>query len=159
VAHLRGDHARAVSLLERSAALARGRGTRLTAAEASAYLAAALLALGDIDRAAPTLREAILVRQYLPGTIQVSDLLALAAALTARRGHAAGAARLLGAAHVQRERLGLVVAPTFAQAMAVAEGAARVTLGDEAFSGAYAEGRALSLDDAVALALEQTASA
>ena len=63
------------------------------------------------------------------------------------------AARLAGAAQQQREerRLRLRVEPHRSQHLAD-QGAARLALGDAAFEAAFGEGRALSLDDAVAFA-------
>jgi tetratricopeptide (TPR) repeat protein len=157
-AHLRGEHVRAVQLLERSVALARARGIRTGIAETLTNLGASLLALGDANRAAVTVHEALELRQTFFVPSNVSALVAVAAAVAARQGQAGAAARLLGAAEAQRERHALLASALFTEAVASADSAARAAMGEEAFTAAYAEGRALSLDDAVALAVEQTAS-
>ncbi len=63
------------------------------------------------------------------------------------------AARLWGAAEVIRERLGAPLPPAGRSRFAASVARARATLGDGAFEAAWAEGRALPLDQAVASAL------
>jgi hypothetical protein len=67
----------------------------------------------------------------------------------------ARAAQLLGAAGAEQERTG-TRAPGFALGgIAQLMAAVRVALGDGAFATAFSEGRALTRDAAIALALEQ----
>ena len=66
-------------------------------------------------------------------------------------------ARLLGAAEALREKHGTPVAPVERADYASSLAAAREGLGDEAFAAAWAEGRAMSLEAAVALALPSRA--
>jgi hypothetical protein len=64
------------------------------------------------------------------------------------------AARLFGAAEALREAIGVHVRSSDHDDEDQAIAAIRAILGEDAFAGAWAEGRALPLDQAVALALE-----
>jgi hypothetical protein len=71
-----------------------------------------------------------------------------------RQGHAVKCARLLGAAATKREANGTTIEDPNWQAMTEAMIAdARNTLGEEQWAAAFAEGRALSLEEAIAEAL------
>ena len=63
------------------------------------------------------------------------------------------AARLFGAAQAARTRLGLPTSGAFGPYWREHQAATRVALGDVMFDAAYADGAALSLDEAVADAL------
>jgi hypothetical protein len=81
------------------------------------------------------------------------------AGLLAAQQRAAAAARLCGAAAIVLERIGVSRLLYFDQERWESTHLAlRASLGEEAFADAWAEGRALSLDAAVALALERTAA-
>jgi hypothetical protein len=67
-------------------------------------------------------------------------------------------ARLGGAAEAQREALGVPLAPATRSDQDQALRALRAALGEEGFAAAWAEGQALSLEEAVALALQDSAS-
>jgi DNA-binding SARP family transcriptional activator len=116
-----------------------------------AFLAAVELAEGHVDEAFARFCDA------LPYHLGLDDAWGLAldieglAAVAARRGRHADAARLLGAVDALRER-GAVALPAFEAADRERRVAhARGRLG-AAFDAAYAEGRALAMDDVVALA-------
>ena len=80
--------------------------------------------------------------------------LAMLAHCAADTGSHTEAARLLGAADALRERFGLKWFPRLlAVGRAEAQDTTRVALGDEQFDAAYAEGRALDAEQAVAYAL------
>ena len=66
--------------------------------------------------------------------------------------------RLLGTAQTLREAIGSPMAPPDRPLVARAVAAARRSLGDDAFSTAWAEGRALTLEQAVAYALDEPPS-
>ena len=67
------------------------------------------------------------------------------------------AARLWGASEREREVLSLPITPENQKWLTVQVTAARAALNDDAaFDAAWQEGRALTLDDAVALALKET---
>ena len=58
-----------------------------------------------------------------------------------------------------REALGTPVQPVERRTFEPAVAAARASLGEEAFAAAWVEGRAMSLEQAIAYALEKTAPA
>jgi len=110
-----------------------------------------------VAHAAARFRESLaLAHQEMGGRTYTAVSLAGLAGVTLRMSNPGDAARLLGAAYLLQEQAGFVTWPEF---MALARDIAeemRAALGAEAFTATCAEGRALSLDDAVALALEQT---
>lgn len=135
------------------------------------YIEGMILALGDlgnlardqadIARALVLYREALDLGHSHPGTRVVIEVIEAVAIVAATSGQAERAARLLGSARAQRERLGLrygVQADQLAQEQAMAS--ARAALGEQLFATAWSEGRALSPAQAVAEAREdfQTAS-
>jgi hypothetical protein len=68
------------------------------------------------------------------------------------------AARLLGAAHAMREAIGAPHWPSERAAYDADVDVAREGLGDRAFAAAWAQGWAMSLEQAIAYALEGTGS-
>jgi hypothetical protein len=66
------------------------------------------------------------------------------------------AARLFGAAEGLREAMGAPLPPSDRAEYDRDVAAARTALGEEAFAAAWQAGRAMSLDDAVAFALDET---
>jgi hypothetical protein len=72
------------------------------------------------------------------------------------QGRAAQAARLSGAIAALRDALGIPLPPMFEALSQQTATAGRALVGDEAFTTAWGAGRALSLDEAIALALEET---
>jgi hypothetical protein len=69
------------------------------------------------------------------------------------------ATRLLGAPAAQREALGRPLQPAERQVVEGAIAAAQVRLGDMAYAAAVTEGRVISLEQAVAYALDETGPA
>ena len=70
-------------------------------------------------------------------------------------GDAEGAARLFGAAEALRQAIGAPIHPPESALYESCIEAVRCRLGRQAFEAAWAEGRALSLEQAVAFALEE----
>jgi len=75
------------------------------------------------------------------------------------RGEGARAARLWGAAAAARAALGAPPWPAFRPAHEASVAAARTALGEEAFAAAWEEGQALSLEQAIAAALDDATKA
>jgi hypothetical protein len=82
--------------------------------------------------------------------VGLGDLAAVVVAL----GQPLRGARLGGVAEALREALGVPLAPAARSNQDQAVQAMRAALGEEAFAAAWAEGRAMPLEEAVALALE-----
>jgi hypothetical protein len=77
------------------------------------------------------------------------------AEVSARQGEWQRAARLFAAAEVLRRTVSASLAPAERVDLAESVAAIRAALGEEAFSQAWSEGRAMSLEEAVAYALEE----
>jgi non-specific serine/threonine protein kinase len=105
---------------------------------------------GDHARALEFYREALDLGRSHPGTRVVTEVIEAAGIVAAAVGQAERAARLLGAARAQRDRLGLRYRVREDQiALEHAVAAARTTLGEQAFATAWADGRTLSPGRAV----------
>jgi predicted ATPase len=154
-----GDTARRKALHQEVLAVARATGDDMVAALQLWQLAeVALHDDGQPDVALKMAREAIqLARRGGQPTLVVEALLAVTDALETR-GEAATAARLLGAAARMRDEMG---GGSAWMGEVIDEQRAALTrdLGADAFDATWAEGRRLSTDDAVALALEETRDA
>ena len=72
---------------------------------------------------------------------------------------AARAAHLLGAAEAQFQAMGAAMWPADHRDRERSMAAIRAALNEEAFAAAWAEGRAMSLEQAIAYALEETKDA
>jgi tetratricopeptide (TPR) repeat protein len=111
---------------------------------------------GDYERAFALLRvstELLKEIRYVSGLL---DSLATSAELLARLGEAESAARLWGAYHALGEEIGRRAAhPLEVAARDESANAVREVLGDHLFERAWTEGGRLTLDQAVALALER----
>ncbi len=147
-----GDVMRAVVMLEECLAFARDNAYGYERVTTPTYLARALLAAGDLDRAEALLREALstAVGMGYYNTYEMFDVLA---AVAAEKGQSLRCALLNGAAergltarnHYRRENLDWEFAPHLAKA--------RAALGDAAYDTALAEGRAMTVEQAMAYAL------
>jgi non-specific serine/threonine protein kinase len=120
-----------------------------------------ILALGDLGnlardqddyaRALALYREALDLGKRHPGTRVVTEVVEAVGIMAAAVGQAERAARLLGAAKAQRDRLGLRYRAKEDQtALENAVAAARAALEEPAFAAAWAAGRTLSPSQAVA---------
>jgi non-specific serine/threonine protein kinase len=156
----RGDLVLAVTHLEEGLRLEREAG----------YTEGMNLALGDLGnlardqddyaRAMALYREALELGRGHPGTRVVIEVIEAVGIMAATVGQAERAARLLGAAKAQRDRLGLRYGVREDQvALEHAVAAARAALGAHAFVAAWAAGRTLSPGQAVSEAGDAIASA
>lgn len=156
-AHLVNDHAEAERLLQRVAAHPRAWGS--VRHFALAALGEAQLELGNALLARTSFAEALAQARPMHGTLTILKCFSgLARVWAAEGGDAARSARLLGAAAAQAERLGMPHLPTDTAAVERATAAARATLGEPVFDAAFAQGRAMTLDQAAEYALEGCAS-
>jgi hypothetical protein len=148
------DPASARSFFEESLAVARSLGDRFHIARWTAFLGAVALHQGEWEQARALYREALM------GCQEVADRRAIAGCLSGLAAVAAQpqpdrAARLFGAAEALRQAMGahrsLIDPPGYEHTMA----AIRAQLDEQAFATAWAEGRAMSLEEAVCIALEE----
>jgi predicted ATPase/DNA-binding XRE family transcriptional regulator len=156
IVQFRGEPERATALYKESAQMFQAVGDKSGLAGSLRSLGVLLSEQGEPDAALPLLMESLEINRR-SGHVQgiVSCIKMLAVALAACGDHNR-AARLLAAGEAQHERMGMgqsrIYKPLYERAIADA----RTGLGEEAFAAAWAGGRTLSLDAAVALALHGT---
>jgi predicted ATPase/DNA-binding CsgD family transcriptional regulator/Tfp pilus assembly protein PilF len=151
----RGDVARAAVRFEEALDIFRATGNAFGPGIVLSNLGKVARRQGDYPRAATLFTES-LVHRYEQGDKQsiASSLRSLAFVAAMMRQHTR-AARLWGAADALTESIG-AQPPRHADRAHDAIAATRRGLGDEVFAAAWAAGRALSLDEAVAEALQAT---
>jgi hypothetical protein len=109
---------------------------------------------GDYTRAAALIGESLVLSRAIEAREQAADGLETIVLVAVGRGLPTRAAQLAGAAEALRDALDVPMRPHQQTIYAQALHAIRAALGEEAFVAAWAEGRVLSLEQAVALALE-----
>lgn len=97
-------------------------------------------------------------RRELGDARVVVDGLEISALLALTVGQMDRAARLLGAADALRETIGQPLSPSERAGVDVDVATVRTALGDDAFTAAWAVGRAMSLEEVIAYALEDPSS-
>jgi predicted ATPase/DNA-binding CsgD family transcriptional regulator len=148
-AYRRGDYAAAAALADRVLAVSR-EGPFPTLLVAGLVTAGqCTCALGESRRAVEALREALGLARDLGSRLWIADALVGLADVATTTGDAARGARLLGAADALAARLGVPVLPHHGLHRR-AHAAARTALGEPAFANAWAAGKALPLEEALA---------
>jgi predicted ATPase len=150
-----GDPGGAIEHAELGLENARARGDRLVAYVALFTLAEAALALGELDNARTMLREGIALSMETGDRPNLAFYLDALAVVSVEQGDMTHAARLIGAAASVRDVAGAVVYRYYLpdeQRRASALATARQTLGPTGYDVSYAEGYALDVDGAAALA-------
>ena len=122
------------------------KGSALTA---RAYIA---MAQGEPGQAIRDAHESLAIAQEKGAHLRVPDTLDCLARLHADMGNHAFAAQLFGAAAGTRERRGPIRLPVFSEGHAKAVAESREALGEKDFDAGWAEGAALSTDEAIAYA-------
>ncbi|MFN8483159.1 MAG: helix-turn-helix domain-containing protein [Anaerolineae bacterium] len=153
VAAAQGDYATARGHFAQSAAIRRRLGDKSFLAYSLGWLALVSVRLGDLDAARAALEEGVAVRRELGDEGGLAASCEGLAAMAAAEGKAARAARLFGAAERVRERAGNSVPNTEMGEYRHNVAVARSQMAEDEFAAAWAEGRAMSLDEALALAL------
>jgi non-specific serine/threonine protein kinase len=120
-------------------------------------LSYAALHQGDYERAEALVREGLALLWELESKYFVNFGLEVSAGPAAAKGQPERAARLLGAAEALREAMGLGLQPADQFEIDRYEAAAREQLDEATFEAAWAEGRAMTLEEAVAYALGEDA--
>jgi tetratricopeptide (TPR) repeat protein len=149
-----GDDARAAALLEESLALYRELGDRRGIAASINNLGNVLYQQGAHGRARALFEEGLLLSRDIGAQDLGENALEALTRVAGAQGQARQAALLGGAAEALREALGTPLPPDERAGHASAVQVARTALGEERFAAAWAEGRALPLEEAIALALE-----
>jgi ATP/maltotriose-dependent transcriptional regulator MalT len=148
-----GDLAGARTQLEEALPLFHAYGDVFKELVTQIELGGVVLEQGEVEGGASRAREGLLLlrdsgmRWYLP------EALELVAGLCAACGRPQQSARLFGAAEGAREMTGAVLQPQGEKAYARDVRAARAGLSEEAFKGAWSDGRSLSLEQSIEEAL------
>jgi predicted ATPase/DNA-binding CsgD family transcriptional regulator len=151
-ARLSGDYARARSAYERSLAIAERTGDARRQYYVLYNLAFVAQREGDHREAIRTIRRSLVLCQSLGvQTDVIQELLALAGSLAAL-GEPLRAAHLLGAAHAFLQRSDALIDPSDQPEHERNMAFVRAQLGEAAFEAAWAEGQAMTFDQAVAYA-------
>jgi non-specific serine/threonine protein kinase len=145
--------------MEQAHSLTRQQGDPWSIAFALSILGNLVLLRGEVARAAALQRESLALRQAIEDVVGIGRCLDGVGWVASAAGQPARAARLFGAAELLRERVGAAPHPPWRAEHERYVAAARASLGHDAFATAWAEGRALSLDQAITSALTTEAPA
>jgi tetratricopeptide (TPR) repeat protein len=155
VAHDQGDYLAARALYEQSLAIARELGDQWRVARSLSDLGIVAHDQGDYGVAGALHQEVLVIRRDLGDRLGIAISLEGLAAVFAGLGSSLRAARIWGAAERQRAVVGSPLwprdRPDYNRNVAVARAA-----DDAAFDDAWREGGALTLEQAIDLALDQT---
>jgi predicted ATPase len=155
VAGRRGDRGRARALLEEALAINRETGYRTYEFHNLSNLSALARCEGDLTAARQLLAEALTMQRELGiGDLGAAPLPTAAETLAAER-RPTEATTLSGAADAVREAAGTPLRPAEREEVAMHLSELRTALGDGQFEAAWAEGRRMTWEQAVAYALEQ----
>jgi predicted ATPase/class 3 adenylate cyclase len=155
VARLEGDTATARARAEESLRLHRELGDRFGATDAQHVLGRIALAQGDLDTAGTSFLEALDNDEHVGNRTGMGVVLDNLAARASALGHHIRAVRLAGASEAIKDAAGGHAPPPFID-LPDPRDAAREALGDAAVDAAWAEGQAMTLDQAVAYARQET---
>ena len=158
VAYEQGDYPGARARLEESLAIKRDLGDRYSIANSLNILGDVAGELRDFSSARALYLEALMIRRELGERWGIAQSLQRLAASPCALGTSLRAARVWGAAERLREEIGSPLPPNERPRYDRRVAEARASLGDDAaFDHAWQEGRALNLEQAIELTLEETA--
>jgi ATP/maltotriose-dependent transcriptional regulator MalT len=152
---LEGDYERAVELNEESAALLRERGKRGGLQYALDNLGWAAIARGDHERGRGLHEESLALCKEQGDKLIASESLEGLACVAGAEGEAEGAARLFGAAQALREAVGYHHMPEEDALREPYLATTRSRLDEAAWQAAWAEGREMSMEQAIEYALSE----
>jgi predicted ATPase/Tfp pilus assembly protein PilF len=159
VAYASGDTKLARSWYSHSLSLCRTVGDQRGIANALSNMGRVAFKEGDLPAATGFIEEALLLVRRIGERRAVAECLEELAAVAAADGELLRAARLYAAAAMLRETLGAPLWPTEAQAQQEVLEGVRAGLSAHQLEEAWAEGRRMTTDEAVSLALARTHSA
>jgi hypothetical protein len=136
--------------------LARKAGAKSALASWLGFGAIQFLRYGEAELAQGFCREGLALAHEMGNKRNIADCLEGLAGVACARGRMARAARLLGIQEAVLESIHASVNPGVRDYHDRMGAAARTALGTEAFEAAWAEGRAMSLKDAITFALDET---
>jgi predicted ATPase len=148
----KGNLEQAISYMEESLSLDRQLGNIDGIADSLGNLASLVSQTGDLARAAQLDAEALQLRRDLGDRISIAYSMESIGGTSARAGHLEDAMRMFGAADLLREQIAAPLPAAEMKSYEFGVGLCREGLSPDAFDRAWAEGRALALDEAMALA-------
>ncbi|MGI8553366.1 MAG: ATP-binding protein, partial [Dehalococcoidia bacterium] len=151
------DYAAARSLYDESLAIRRELGLRPSVGSSLGRLGDLARRQGDYTTAQTLLREGLALSWELGNWQTAALCLRALAGVMLGQGQPEHAVRLYGATEAERERLAVPLQPLYRTEYEDAVPRVRARLGEERFAAAWAAGRAMSLEQAVAYALEEPA--
>jgi predicted ATPase/class 3 adenylate cyclase len=146
----RGDAATAYTLMEQCLALFQELGNRSEVSWSLAALGRIKAYQGDVAAALAYYEQSLTLAREFHDDWLLAYCLEGWASVVARQEKCAWAARLWGAAESLRERCGIPLPPDEREYYEPAVAAARTHLGEQAFAAAWAEGRAMTLEQVLA---------
>ena len=150
VAHLQGDHPRALSLLVESLAQFRELDYTLGVRQTLTVLGRVAQAQGDGSTAARYFAESLALVRETPVSETLDAALEGLAGVAAAQGKPERAARLFGAAEAQRTSAAMPLPPAYRAAYERDVDAARAQLDEATFTAAWVAGRAMTPEQAMA---------
>jgi DNA-binding CsgD family transcriptional regulator len=154
VARLRADERRAARLLEAGLARCRARGDRSMSCYFLVTLGSIALGQGDYQQATTLQQENLVLAQAVGNKMPIAMSLDELACIAAAERRGVRAARLFGAAEAIWESMAATLLPWFRADYEQGLAAAMLQVREEAFAAAWAEGREMSLPQAIEYALE-----
>jgi predicted ATPase/class 3 adenylate cyclase len=154
-----GDYAMSRAQFEESLAIQRDLGDRYGSSWSLTGLGNVACSQGDYAIACSVYQEALVIRQELGNKRDIELSLQLLASLDAKENRLEHAARLWAALEHLHEEIASPLSPDKREEYDRDVAAARQVLGEERFSAAWAEGRAMTLEQAIACALEERGKA
>ena len=155
LARLQGDYERAATLYNESLTLGRYLGNKVGVANALHNLGHVALHKRRHGRAAQLFAESLRTFRELGDKRGIAASLASVAGVAGARGQAERAARLLGAAEALLDAISGRLPPTDRAEFERNTAVARAQLDEAEYAAAWAEGRAMSLEQALVYALDQ----
>ena len=157
IAEAGGDLERAQTLYEESLTIMRELGIKWGVAQSLQHLARVAYRRGHYPQARALNAESLTMRQELGNKDGIAKNLDWMAMLTVAQQQAERAVVLFAAADALRKSIGVALPRFYRDERDASLAAARAALGDKTFAAAWAKGRALTLEQAVAYALNNTA--
>ncbi len=153
VTEQQGDNAAARVLFEKSLTIFRKLGSKQSLLEPLNNLGRVVRRQGDYTLAPSLFYESLTIGQEIDAKPDIAEVLKEMAGLAAAQDELERAARLWGVAEALREAIGAPLPPDERPDYEREVAAVRARLGEAAFAAAWQEGRALSFEKALALAL------
>jgi predicted ATPase/DNA-binding XRE family transcriptional regulator len=151
-----GNYKRATTFLDQSLALAREQNDKVNIAANLSDLAYAVLLQGNDRRAQLLFKESLLLNQQIGQMDYVADCLEGLAGVAAVQGQPCRTACLFGATAMLRNTIGVPLPPLSREMNNRHLTIAKTSLSKATFAAAWAKGEAMTLEQAVAYALEKT---